>query len=542
MRVRASPAPALVPLVLAGLVLLARSEILFALARKTTTPDDTAASPVSSDDGACPAPADETFFPDVPDAIPFLGPDTRERFAFRHYDPGEIVAGRPMREWLRFSVAYWHAVADRGADPFGAPTKRWPWDDEEAARACHLAVSGEKSASTSAEIAGNDLRMALAKRRMRALFELMRKLGVDRWCFHDRDVAPIGATFDETNANFEAMVDYAAELQAGTSIRPLWGTAQLFKEPHYAQGAATSPDPSAFLKAAAQVKRAMDATLRLGGDAFNFWGGREGYQHLPTTDLALERRNYAAFLEAAARYWNAATEKSLLYGGAEDKKKPLLIEPKPQEPTKHQYDWDVATTAGFLREFGLDRHFALNVECNHATLAGHSCAHETALASAMGALGSLDANTGDPQTGWDTDQFMTDHREAALALLPLVRDGRPLAVGVNFDAKLRRESTDVNDLVHAHVGGMDAFARGLKTAARLAARGGALETLREERYAGWRGAEAEALDLGGGFSLERAAEEAARRWGGRENVGYFRDATLRSGRQELAENVVADAA
>ena len=266
----------------------------------------------------------------------------------------------------------------------------------------------------------------------------------------------------------------------------------------------------------------MDVTRKLGGEAFNFWGGREGYAHLATTDLAAERARHAAFLRAARAYW-------VSIGGTG----PLLIEPKPQEPSKHQYDWDVATTAGFLREFSLEDSFLLNVECNHATLAGHSCAHEVASAVATGALGGIDANTGDPQVGWDTDQFMTDHREAAQVLLPLVRaGGAGLAPGgVNFDAKLRRESTDVNDLVHAHVGGMDAFARGLKIAAELARPDGALERLRLEKYAEWSSSFGRRVEAGE-VSFEEMEKIA---------LGSNRDPVVASGQQEFADNIIARA-
>ena len=451
-----------------------------------------------SDDETCVVPDGEVFFPEVPDVIPFLGPDTDEPFAFRHYNESEVVAGKTMKEWLRFSVAFWHTIRNDGSDPFGAPTKRWPWDAQ-----C-------------------DDPMRIAKRRMRALFELMRKLGVDLWCFHDRDIAPVGATLQETNANLDEIAEYALSLQRGTSIRPLWGTAQLFSEPHYMLGASTSPRVDVFVRAGAQVKKAMDVTHKLGGEAFNFWGGREGYAHLATTDLAAERARHAAFLRAARAYW-------VSIGGTG----PLLIEPKPQEPSKHQYDWDVATTAGFLREFSLEDSFRLNVECNHATLAGHSCAHEVASAVATGALGGIDANTGDPQVGWDTDQFMTDHREAPQVLLPLVRaGGAGLAPGgVNFDAKLRRESTDVNDLVHAHVGGMDAFARGLKIAAELARPDGALERLRLEKYAEWSSSFGRRVEAGE-VSFEEMEKIA---------LGSNRDPVVASGQQEFADNIIARA-
>ena len=325
---------------------------------------------------------------------------------------------------------------------------------------------------------------------------------------------------EETNANLDEIVEYAAQLQEGTEIRPLWGTAQLFAEPHYMHGAATSPSVDVFVRAAAQVKKAMDATRRLGGENFNFWGGREGYAFLPTTDLKTEREHAAMFFKMARDYW----VKDLKQKG-----KPLLIEPKPQEPSKHQYDWDVGTTAGFLREFHLEKDFRLNVECNHATLAGHSCSHEIETAVAMDMLGGLDANTGDPQVGWDTDQFMTDGREAALVLSAIVRSKGFAPGGINFDAKTRRESTDVNDLLYAHIGGMDAMANGLKLAAKLVDPDGALERVKRERYSSW------ASELGAKIEKGKATlkelEKLALEADGEPVVG--------SGKQELADNIIA---
>lgn len=444
----------------------------------------------------------EVFWPDAPAVIPFKGADSQDPLAFRHYNASEEVLGRTMKDWLRFSVAFWHSIRNDGSDPFGFPTKRWPWD---------AAPAGCEDPPPP---------MELAKRRMRAMFELMRKLGVDLWCFHDRDIAPRGDTLEETNANLDEIVEYAAQLQEGTEIRPLWGTAQLFAEPHYMHGAATSPSVDVFVRAAAQVKKAMDATRRLGGENFNFWGGREGYAFLPTTDLKTEREHAAMFFKMARDYW----VKDLKQKG-----KPLLIEPKPQEPSKHQYDWDVGTTAGFLREFHLEKDFRLNVECNHATLAGHSCSHEIETAVAMDMLGGLDANTGDPQVGWDTDQFMTDGREAALVLSAIVRSNGFAPGGINFDAKTRRESTDVNDLLYAHIGGMDAMAKGLKLAAELVDPDGALEGVKRERYSSWVSELGVKIETGKATlkELEKLALEAD----GEPVVG--------SGKQELADNIIA---
>ncbi|KAL4448421.1 hypothetical protein ABPG75_005640 [Micractinium tetrahymenae] len=392
----------------------------------------------------------EELFPSI-GRIQYEGPDSDTPLAFHYYNAEEVVHGKPMREWLRFSMAYWHTIRADGSDPFGAATKRWPWEQHPA---------------------GDDVELAF--RRMRAFFELLDKLGVDFWCFHDRDIAPELPTLADTNAALDQVVALAKELQAASGKRVLWGTAQLFKHPRYMHGAATSPNATVFAHAAAQVKKAMEATKELGGENFVFWGGREGYQTLLNTDLALEQHNLARFLRMAADY-----KRKLGLPG------PLLLEPKPQEPAKHQYDFDVSTTAAFLLRHGLDKDFKLNIECNHATLAGHSCYHELETAAMLGLLGSIDANSGDPQTGWDTDQFPTDIRETTLMMLTVLRQGGLAPGGLNFDAKLRRESTAIEDLVLAHISGMDAMARGLRNAARLL-EDGVLERMRAQRYSSWR--------------------------------------------------------
>ncbi|EIE22260.1 xylose isomerase [Coccomyxa subellipsoidea C-169] len=385
------------------------------------------------------------FFPGV-GKIPYEGPDSTNPMAFHYYNADEVIMGKPMKEWLRFSVAFWHTMRGDGADPFGSPTKVWPWEDASL----------------------DD--MELAYRRMRAMFEFLDKLGVDYWCFHDRDIAPEGASLAESNAMLDKVVELAEHLQKETGKKVLWGTAQLFKHPRFMHGAATSPNASVHAYAAAQVKAAMDATLRLGGENYVFWGGREGYHTLLNTDLKLELDNLAAFLKGAVAY-----KKKIGFKGA------LLLEPKPQEPTKHQYDWDAATTMGFLNQYGLSDEFKLNVECNHATLAGHSCEHELQLASAYGKLGNIDANTGDAQTGWDTDQFLTDPKEATLVAAVILKQGGLAPGGINFDAKLRRESTDVNDLFYGHISGMDALARGLRNAAQMLEEG-ILPGMIKDRY------------------------------------------------------------
>ncbi|KAF3774077.1 Xylose isomerase [Nymphaea thermarum] len=340
------------------------------------------------------------FFPGIPQ-IRYEGPSSKNPLAFKWYNADEEILGKKMKDWLRFSVAFWHTFRGTGGDPFGMPTKNWPWED------------GTNS-------------LAMAKRRMRANFEFIKKLGVERWCFHDRDIAPDGKTLAESNANLEEVIAVAKQLQEGTSIRPLWGTAQLFMHPRYMHGAATSPEIGVYAYAAAQVKKAMEVTHYLGGENFVFWGGREGYQSLLNTDMKKELDHMASFLHAASDW-----KKKIGFNGT------LLIEPKPQEPTKHQYDWDAATTIGFLQKYGL--------------------------------------------TGWDTDQFLTDIGEATLVMLSVVRNGGLAPGGFNFDAKLRRESIDVEDLFIAHISGMDTLARGLRNVVKLL-EDGALTELVEKRY------------------------------------------------------------
>ncbi|XP_050120576.1 xylose isomerase-like isoform X3 [Malus sylvestris] len=371
--------------------------------------------------------------------------------------------GKKMKEWMRFSVAFWHTFRGTGGDPFGAPTKNWPWED------------GTNS-------------VAMAKRRMRANFQFINKLGVDRWCFHDRDIAPVGKTLEESNKNLDEVVALAKELQ-GTKIRPLWGTAQLFLHPRYMHGGATSPKVGVCAYAAAQVKKAIEVTHYLGGENYVFWGGREGYQSLLNTDMGRELDHLARFLEAAVAY-----KKKIGFNGT------LLIEPKPQEPTKHQYATCLIISnliwfshicflmillgmTGMLQhqQISCEREFKLNIECNHATLSGHSCYHELETARLNGLLGNVDANTGDPQTGWDTDQFLTDIAEATLVMHGVVKNGGIAPGGFNFDAKLRRESTDVEDLFIAHISGMDTLARGLRNVAKLI-EDGSLPELVRKRY------------------------------------------------------------
>jgi len=432
----------------------------------------------------------ESFFPDVP-PIAYEGPRSTNPLAFRWYNPEEIVEGRSMREHFRFSVAFWHTFRGTGADPFGLPTFQRPWDD------------GTPS-------------LANAQRRIQAAFEFFEKLGAPCFAFHDRDVAPEGPTLRETNQNLDAVVaTIEAEMQR-TGVRLLWGTANLFSHPRYVHGAATSCNAEVFAYAAAQVKKCLEATQRLGGEGYVFWGGREGYQSLLNTDMRRELDHLARFLEMAVDY-----ARKIGFKGQ------LLIEPKPKEPTKHQYDTDVAACLNFLRAYGLVDHFKLNLETNHATLAGHSMAHELEAAASQGALGSIDANTGDLLLGWDTDQFPTDIYLTTEIMLVLLKYGGLGRGGVNFDAKVRRESIDPIDLFYAHIGGMDAFARGLKIAAAIRADGQLARMLRE-RYQSW--------DSGLGADIEA----------GRHNFSSL-DAYIQkkgdaapntSGRQELFENLI----
>jgi xylose isomerase len=430
------------------------------------------------------------YFSDI-DLIHYEGPTSKNHLAFHHYDADEQVEGKTMREHLRFSVVYWHTFRATGADPFGSPTLQRPWDD------------GSGSLDN-------------ACRRVRVAFEFMEKLGVPYFAFHDVDVAPEGQTLAETQRNLDVVAETIEEEMQRTGIRLLWGTANLFSHPRYMHGAATSCNAESFACAAAQVRKCLEITYRLGGENYVFWGGREGYQNLWNTDMQRELDNLARFLHMAVDY-----ARKIGFTGQ------FLIEPKPKEPTKHQYDSDAAACLNFLRAYDLLDHFKLNIETNHATLAGHTMMHELEYAAIQGALGSIDANRGDTLLGWDTDQFPTDIYQTTRIMLVLLRHGGLGCGGVNFDAKVRRESIDPLDLFHAHIGGMDAFARGLKIAAAIRA-DGRLQQLVDERYASWRsglGAEIER----GQHTLE-SLEAVIREQGTIE--------PLQSGRQELCENLV----
>ncbi len=385
------------------------------------------------------------FFQGTP-AIKYEGPDSDNEFAFRHYNPDEIVMGKPLKEHLRFAAAYWHSFAWPGGDPFGGQTFERPWFGDT---------------------------IDHAKMKADVAFEMFQILGVPYFCFHDADMRPEGETFAQTTKNLETMVDYFAQKMDNTGVKLLWGTANLFSHRRFMSGAATNPDPDIFAFSAATIKTCMDATIKLGGENYVLWGGREGYETLLNTDMGQERQQAGRMLEMVVDY-----KHKMNFKGA------ILIEPKPQEPTKHQYDFDVATVYGFLKDFGLEDEVQVNIEQGHAILAGHSFEHELALARELGIFGSIDMNRNDYQSGWDTDQFPNNVPEMTLAYYEVLRAGGFKTGGTNFDAKLRRQSLDAQDLILAHVGGMDACAAGFKAAAAML-EDGKLEAKRDERYAGW---------------------------------------------------------
>ena len=393
------------------------------------------------------------FFQGIPQ-IRYEGPQTDNEFAFRHYNPDEMVMGKSLKEHLRFAVAYWHSFAWEGGDPFGGRSFERPWFGSQ---------------------------MALSKLKADVAFEMFDILGVPYFCFHDADVRPEGRNFAENTRNLEEMVEYFALKMETSQTRLLWGTANLFSHRRFMAGAATNPDPDVFAFSAATIKSCMDATVKLGGENYVLWGGREGYETLLNTDLARERAQAGRMLQMAVEY-----KHKIGFKGA------ILIEPKPQEPTKHQYDYDVATVYGFLKDFGLEQEVKVNIEQGHAILAGHSFEHELALARALRIFGSIDMNRNDYQSGWDTDQFSNNVPETALAYYEVLKAGGFTTGGTNFDAKLRRQSLDPEDLILAHLGAMDSCAAGLKAAAAMLA-DGRLEAARTERYAGWDSPEGQAL-------------------------------------------------
>jgi xylose isomerase len=432
---------------------------------------------------------DHEYFPGIGN-IPYEGRESDNPLAFKFYQRDRLVGGKTMQQHLRFAVCYWHTFCAKGSDAFGTDSQTFPWDTPKNP-------------------------MMAARARMDAAFEFFTKLGVPYYCFHDRDMAPEGASVAESERNLATMSAFAKERQNETGMKLLWGTANVFGHPRYMNGAATNPDFAVVTHAAAQVKAALDATVLLGGENYVFWGGREGYSTLLNTDTRRELDHMAHFLELARDYG-----RSIGFKGH------FLIEPKPMEPSKHQYDFDAQTVIGFLRHYGLAGDFKLNVEANHATLAGHSFSHELQMCTDAGLLGSIDANRGDPQNGWDTDQFPTDIYDAVHAMLVVLADGGLNSGGLNFDARVRRESVDMDDIFIGHIGGMDTFARALDVAYRIREVSG-LDQRKLRRYS--------SFDTGDGARFEQ----------GEMNLASLRDLAASegepvraSGKQEWYENVI----
>jgi len=433
---------------------------------------------------------DKEYFPGI-SRIQYAGKDSDNPLAFRWYDEERIVRGKTMREHFKFAVAWWHTLCGAGADPFGAPTKNFPW-----LRAADPIQQG--------------------KDRLDAGFEFITKMGIPYYCFHDFDLVAEGASPAESARRLETVTDYALEKQRASGVRLLWGTANLFSHPRYMNGAATNPDFAVVARAGAQVKNALDATIKLGGENYVFWGGREGYLSLLNTDMKRELDHLARFLQLARDYARAQGFRGT-----------FLIEPKPMEPSKHQYDFDAATCIGFLREYDLLGDFKLNIEVNHATLAQHSFQHELQVAANAGLLGSMDANRGDYQNGWDTDQFPNNAYELTEAMLVLLENGGLQGGGINFDAKTRRNSTDLADIFYAHIGGMDAFARALLAADAILEHS-EYRKLRRERY--------QSFDAGKGLDFEQgklSLTDLA------DLAAQSGEPEQRSGRQELFENILS---
>ena len=434
---------------------------------------------------------DTEYFPGI-DRVSYEGPDSDNPLAFKAYDANRVVRGKTMEEHLRFAVCYWHTFCATGGDPFGPGTRVHAWATAKAPE-------------------------ARASERMNAAFEFFTKLDVPFWCFHDFDIAWEGSSIAESERNLQAVVDLAKERQEETGMQLLWGTANAFSNPRYMNGAATNPDFAVVAQAAAQVKAALEATVELGGQNYVFWGGREGYACLQNTDTKRELEHFALFLEKARDYG-----RSIGFQGT------FLIEPKPMEPMKHQYDFDAQTVIGFLRHHGLAGDFKLNIEANHATLAGHTFAHDLRMAADADLLGSIDANRGDPQNGWDTDQFPTDLYDAVHGMMVVLEAGGLGTGGCNFDAKVRRESTDLEDMFIAHIGGMDSFARGLVIADSL---------LSDSRFSLLRDARYSSFDSGEGRRFEA----------GELGLNDLRDFAAANGepaqssaKQELVENLIND--
>lgn len=430
------------------------------------------------------------YFKDIPQ-IKFEGADSQNPLAFRYYNPEQMVMGKTMKEHLRFAACYWHTFCWNGADPFGGGTFERPW------------------------FAGGSP-LELAEQKAEAAFDFFSKLNVPYYCFHDRDVAPEGATPRESQSNFLHMVEKLEAHQARTGMKLLWGTANVFSHRRFMSGAATNPNPELFAMAAAQVRDAMDATHRLGGENYVLWGGREGYESLLNTDMGHELDQLGRFLNMVVDYKHKIGFKGT-----------ILIEPKPREPTKHQYDFDTATVYGLLARAGLEKEIKVNIEANHATLSGHSFEHEIATAVALGIFGSIDMNRGDPQLGWDTDQFPNNVPDTAIAMYHILQAGGFTTGGLNFDSKLRRQSIDAADLFHGHIGGMDVSARALLCAEKMINDGRMAQAV-SDRYAGWSAPWAQDV-MAGKVGLDALADKVLA-----NNV----DVLPVSGRQELLENLV----
>ena len=428
------------------------------------------------------------YFPEI-GKIPFEGKESKNPLAFHYYDPERIVCGKPMKDWMKFAMAWWHTLCAEGGDQFGGPTKSFPWNDAE----CPICK---------------------AKQKVDAGFEIMQKLGIGYYCFHDIDLVDEAATMEEYEANLKQIVAYLKEKQAQTGIKLLWGTANVFGHKRYMNGASTNPDFDVAARAMVQIKNAMDATIELGGECYVFWGGREGYMSLLNTDMKREKEHMATMLGMARDYARGKGFKGT-----------FLIEPKPMEPTKHQYDVDTETVIGFLRAHGLDKDFKVNIEVNHATLAGHTFEHELQCASDAGLLGSIDANRGDYQNGWDTDQFPIDLFELTQAMMVIIKNGG-LVGGTNFDAKTRRNSTDLEDIIIAHVSGMDIMARALLVAADVLEKS-ELPKMLKERYASYDAGIGKEFE-DGKLTLEQVVEYAKTKG----------EPKATSGKQELYETIV----
>lgn len=422
--------------------------------------------------------------------IQYEGPESDNPLAYRWYDENKVVAGKTLKEHFKFSVAYWHSFNANGSDPFGGPTMNFPWDES------------------------SDV-IARAKAKMDAAFEFITKMGMPYYCFHDVDVVDYGNDVAENDRRLQTMVEYAKQKQAESGVKLLWGTANVFSHERYMNGASTNPDFHVLAHAAAQVKGALDATIALGGENYVFWGGREGYMTLLNTNMKREQEHLARFLHTAKDYARAQGFKGTFF-----------IEPKPMEPTKHQYDYDCATVIGFLRQHDLLGDFKINIEVNHATLAGHTFQHELQVAADAGVLGSVDANRGDYQNGWDTDQFPNNLNELTEAMLIFLEAGGLQGGGVNFDAKIRRNSTDPADLFYAHIGGADTFARALITADKIL-QNSDYRKVRQERYASFDSGKGKAFEEGQ-LTLEDLRQYAV------ENG----EPEVKSGRQEYLENLV----